>query len=952
MTFRADRRGRIPFAFLGAVLLLTSSLYVTALTPPSVTEPVAEEIATDAQMEARLALETAIREAERAAAAEPIIVPSPDGMGSILPENDTFRHALELRIAWRARAALRVARVTREGISASVALPPITDTSSARRALHGVSVEAVDGDRYRITVGDLRVTVRRRGRLVDRSRYTATITLDLPAMALHERTIRFESRLDAGLANPGFTRDLTARLFPIVWVRGYAQYGGAPIPNVLANRHVELMANDALLAQQAAVFGTVDPRGRRAMGVAAADVATRDLFTGAEELLRAQLTMPRTVRTENGPMTVSPQLPQPSVVSNEQSVDADHTADEAFLAFLEGREGPSLRETVDRVYRGSVRVDGHASFRTTEISPVGSPPPNSTRVFSDTDTERWLAGGHLESGAGSTLRTYDGRVIEETTTTHYWLGNRTVGTTERVERRTYDVTLDLRCRYRPPGILPGRPDSSCPFGDPVREQLAEAGVNRLLSGGSLEEIAEAAVEGDGDTGWRQIDLVPPETVRDRAYLRTAALRDAVRGISVSVETRSIASSTNPAAELRTAILTRRSALLGTLARDGSVADRAVAATRVRYLDRTVARLGSRTPMVQRAQNALSHQLQTRLVPSEPPARSSPTTDDYVATVSGSPAYLSSAPPEGAPRMDVRNVNLFTLPYGDAADAVAGRIESTGSRSVSLHTAARTLAAVGDAGAGGDRQVRALGRELEGSMAVATDRYESVLSGSMDGGRAHRIVAAAVTQWPDVSDRALAVTDGRMARAIGAALPPGLAPTDRDRIRVELRVASTEIRSEAAVQVPQSLVEAARVDVQSGASRQYTAVAGTLGGELGKRAIGRNVTQLPAGLPLLPVPGYWYATANAWTVSVRGSYDRFAVTARRTAPGGGSNGTVEYVREDTPVRLDLDRDGRPELLGSNREVQFAARTGVVIVVPPGRTGVGDRGGNAIETSPGW
>lgn len=956
MSFRTDRRGRIPFAFLGAVLLLTSSLYVTALTPPQTTEPVAEEVATDAQVEARLALETAVREAERDAAADPILDPSAHGLGSVLPENDTFRHALELRIAWHVRDALRTASASRGSVTATVGVPPINDTASARRALEAVSVEPVGEDRYRVTVRDLRVTVTRHGRPVDRSGYTATVTQDLPAMALHERTTQFESRLDAGLVQPGFTRDLTARLFPVVWVRGYAQYGGAAIQNVLANRHVELMANDALLAQQAAVFGIEDGRGRRATSVAAADVATRDLFTGAEEMLKSQITKPRTVETESGPRTVQPEVPLPSVVSNEQSVDANHTADEVFLALAEGRGGPGIDETVDQVYRGSVRVAAHASHRDTETGLYGSPPPNSTHAFSTTDTEEWLAGGHFESGHGTTLRTYDGRVIEETIRTHYWIGNQTIGTTEHVERRTYDLTLDLRCRYRPPGIAPDRPEDRCPFGESVRAQLTEAGTDRLLSGSALESTAEAAIAGHGDTGWRQVDLDPPAAARDRAYRRTAALREATRGISVAVETRSVASSANPATELRQAIADRRSALLDPPSRYESVAQRAAAATRVRYLDRTVDRLGSRTSMVQKAQNAFSEQLQHHMVPTEPPDRSEPSADDYVASVRGGPAYLSSAPPAGDPRMDVRNVNLFTVPYGDAADAVSETVASTGSRSVSLRTAAQTLAAVEATGTGGDREIRTLRRDLEDSVAVATDRYESVLAESMDREAARRVVARAAGRWPDVSARALAVTDGRLARAIHAELPRGLAPSERDRIRVGLRVASTELQSEASVQVSQSLVEAARVEVQSATSPPIKSATKAAGEELGqqawRRATGNNVTSLPSGLPLLPVPGSWYATANAWTVSVRGAYDQFAVSARRTAPVDGSNGTVEYVRQDTPVRLDLDRDGRPEHLGRNEPVDFSARTGVVVVVPPGRTGVGDRGGNAIEESPGW
>jgi hypothetical protein len=101
-----------------------------------------------------------------------------------------------------------------------------------------------------------------------------------------------------------------------------------------------------------------------------------------------------------------------------------------------------------------------------------------------------------------------------------------------------------------------------------------------------------------------------------------------------------------------------------------------------------------------------------------------------------------------------------------------------------------------------------------------------------------------------------------------------------------------------------------------------------------------------------MPSAWYATANAWTVSVEGEYERFTVSTRRAAPGRESDGTVEYVREADVVAADIDTDGIDERLGRNEPVAFSARTGVVIVVPPGGTGVGDVDGQAIETTRGW
>ncbi|MFP4530734.1 MAG: hypothetical protein ACLFNC_05520 [Halodesulfurarchaeum sp.] len=314
------------------------------------------------------------------------------------------------------------------------------------------------------------------------------------------------------------------------------------------------------------------------------------------------------------------------------------------------------------------------------------------------------------------------------------------------------------------------------------------------------------------------------------------------------------------------------------------------------------------------------------------------------------------PGENEPRLSARNVNLFTIPYGDAADAVNERIGERGHTSVSLRTAAQTLAAVEASGAGDRRARSALRRDVADAVDSATDQYVAVLAESMGTREAHRLVDSTAGRWDSVAARGLAVTDGRLARAIAAELPDRLSERERDRLEVALRVAGTDAQSESSVQVSESLVERARKAATSSDPalvEESTKAAGT---EVGKQAwnaaTGKSASKLPAGLPLLPVPGSWYATANAWTVSVEGGYDRFTVGTRRDSPGTATNGTVEYVREDRPVRADVDADGVPERLGNNRKLTLDARTGVVIVVPPGGTGVGDVDGDQFEESPGW
>ena len=956
MSFVADRRGRVPFAFIGALLLLTSSLYVVSLTPPPASEPIAEELSTDAKLEARLALDAAIRDADRRAGENPVLEPSESGIGAVISESDPHKSALKLRIASGARRALNGTTTSRDGVTARVSMPSITDQESARQAIENVSIRQVSPKRYRVRIEGIAIEVTRHERPVDRSVYNATVTTALPSLELHERTTRYERRVNADLTEPGLSRDITARLFPIVWMRGYAQYGGAPIQNVLANRHVEVMANDALLAQQAAVFGTEDPAGRNATRQAAADVATRDLFKGAEETVKAQLSSPQGERTGAGEPSGAPNVPVPSVVDSKQTVDANHTVDAVYLDYLEGTDGRSLEETVDAVYRAAVRLDSASTRIDTEREEFGTRPENGTYLFDYSNTERWLAGGEWHDGHGSTLRTYRGRVVEETVTTDYWAGNNTLATTQTVVRRTYRVRLSLRYRYRPPGIAPDRPISHDPFGAEAQDRLRSAGTDAVLANGGVEERTVAAVQGSGGTSWKTVDIEAPPAVLEQVTRETAALRKETRTTSVTVETRSVASSANPATELASAIRSDRDQLLDPPTRYDGVADRAEAAARQRYLERVTDRLDSRTPMIHRAQNALSDRLASQMVPTEAPARSTPAEESYVADVDGGPVYLSADPPDGSePPLSARNVNLFTVPYGDAADAVADSVDA-GQTGASMRTAAQTLAVLGKRGVGDTHDRRRLRRDLRDAVGAAADEYRSVLSPAVGVERADRLVRNAVQEQPNLAARALAVSNGELARSIAADLPRDLSQTERDRLRVALRVATTEQRNDRELQVSESLVDEARQSVESGAAPLVSESWKAAGTEAGKAAwekgTGESVGSLPAGLPLLPMPSAWYATANAWTVSVEGEYERFTVSTRRAAPGRESDGTVEYVREADVVAADIDTDGIDERLGRNEPVAFSARTGVVIVVPPGGTGVGDVDGQAIETTRGW
>jgi hypothetical protein len=105
---------------------------------------------------------------------------------------------------------------------------------------------------------------------------------------------------------------------------------------------------------------------------------------------------------------------------------------------------------------------------------------------------------------------------------------------------------------------------------------------------------------------------------------------------------------------------------------------------------------------------------------------------------------------------------------------------------------------------------------------------------------------------------------------------------------------------------------------------------------------------PAGLPVFPVPSHWFATVNAWNVEVKGAYARFEVVANVGTPETAA--TMTYVREDRTVHREIA--GRERRLGSVEQIEFSGQSVLIVAVPPGKLGVGDRDDENPECSPTW
>ncbi|NEU57538.1 hypothetical protein [Halorussus sp. MSC15.2] len=1038
MNLAADRRARVPFALVGVLLLVGSAgLSATLAGGPTPRTDDSVGVAVDRATAATgTALRGAIARAGRQAARGPVTDPANTTAGRVLNDSTPYRDSLRIRIYLAARDALTSVKVHAGGsrspgggVTATVSLPPIRNASDLRDAKRRVKIEPAGGAEsaenagLRVRIANVTATATRDGRVVEREQFSPALVVATPALALHERTERFETRLNRGPLAPGLGRRLTTRLYALAWVRGYAQYGRAPIENVVANRHVELAANGGVLREQRAAFGRSDPRGRRALGWATARVGVTDLLTAAN----ARRGTARTDQLLAAAKDYQKRNPMPGGLTRDRNtsesklrVGVNRTADRAFAGLVTGENGTDLTGVLRSAYTADARLVASVRKSDTEgdrnPSP-DSPGPNWTLQSSEVRTTTGV-----ESATGPPpgvpqgwhlLRYESRRVVRTSSLVADWVrGNETRRTVQRWTESfavSVGVSGDHGEAVRVTPSVPAPParpvagvhERGGALDGPNFRDLSAKATERLVADrGGFDALARRAVVGTLDTRSKRVVGRRPPDLRTWVYRDLAALRERVRNLSVAVARARTLGGAPPAAELAETLRSRRTELLDAPARYDGVADRARVAARAAYLDRVVARLESRADRtnatrsavgrvladagssMDRAHRILRTQMRSRASPSSlfrtPPARAMPADGPGRATnltVEGAPPYLTlaaldheqvTAIPEGERDhpLAAENENVFAIPYGDAAETVASELVGGGeSDRADLRTAALALRAANRTLAETDNRSlvhrrNELQSSLAASMQTARERLVEELSmPRFDLTEAERRAAvdSGLTRWNTTAGRALAVANGSAAQAVSAAVVRRRSalrqPVRRDWVRLRAELAVESVRRSVAGP-PRSQVNrtgtATRSVAKTALKQAVTTGLGNATEVASKRWFGEVLGAVPAGLPVAPVPGYWYATLNVWTVSVRGQYARFAVTAPQGPPGE----SVSYVRESATVRLDWDDDGESEVVGRTTPVSFETETTVVVVVPPGPPGVGDRDGNRDETSPGW
>ena len=1001
VSLAADRRGRVPFAVVGVLLLVSSLVLATTLRPnPAPSETAVERAVGEMTATSQTAVRDGVATASRRAAADPVVEPANTTVGAALNDSRPFRSALRLRVYLQVRDRLGRLSTTGDGVTATASLPAVNTTSGYEAAIERVHLDRAGANNTSVeaTVENVTVTVRRSGEVVTRRNVTHTVTVPTPILHVHERVRTYETRLNNSLARPGLAQRTTARLYPITWARGYAQFGGAPIDNVVTNRHVSLATNGALLGVQRSVFGRSDQAGRQALAEATAATGIEDVVAPqtsgafADTVLGQAQYTPASQNISTGSDIDAP------TPNETMRIGVNETADAAFDSVANTTE---LNALVHEVYSADVRV-------VTERESLGGGRPDRP----DSPGEGWAfdgeytttsatvdgnvsarpsapSGWHTLDGFGRTVTVTHRRVASWTNPDAQVTTQQTVATrTEQFEVRAVIVGRHANDSVAPVrGIETAHERGAGPFDGENLADIEPAAETALLGNTSRDGAAEAMALGEFDRGTTTVTGEYSLSMSTWLYEDLRGLRETVRDINTTVERGAVGSfEANPARQLHRRLEARRSRLISVPDTYNSTAERARIAARIAYVDAVSARLADRSDHHSAVESNVGAQLRNRTggslsglrraltaretrVPRTRPTPTGPA-GPVRTRVDAQPQYLTLASVSSAQSPAVngsehplvaRNVNVFSIPYGNAATAALDTAAGN-SNGVTIASAALTLRAANETNASASNATLRTNRSaLQDSVADANGHVTAALAEEVraqtDANRSasRDIVEDAMSRWETTADRGLAIANDSAASAIADVADErrNLDAVEEDWLRIRLDRTTTTALATAGARPEEGVVNRTANNVRRVArNRLQTAIEDRTTREVqdvAQRRLGKRV--LPAGLPVAPPVAPWYATTNVWWVTVEGEYARFTVSARHgtTATGGT---TMQYAREDESVTIDADGDGEAERLGRNTRLSFHVETGVVMVVPPKPRGVGDKNGNSVETSAGW
>ncbi|SNR53491.1 DUF7286 family protein [Halorubrum vacuolatum] len=644
----ADRRARVPFALIGVLLLVTSTAYALGVAEQGLVgeDRSVERAVERVEADTTTALKTAAREASHDAAAEPVTAaPSRiDGVetgadGTTQQTTDAvrsesaFEDALRIRLAIAAAESLSNVETNVGEVSASASMAGADEPDELAEARDRVSIEPVaDGTAIRVTFAEVRTVATRDGRTVADRTADRTVVVDVPILGAHERTERFEKRLNSGpVEGPGLGRQLTASLYPMTWARGYAQYAGAPVRNVLANRHVELATNAGVVRTQRDVFGAADPSARGGLARATAETGVADVLEPtdldeedwAETVLDAPTPDRDAIGTGDGRDPSLPGAdPEGGLSENDHadettSVAVDHAADVGLTR---------TTEEMDRLLREAHRVEATLEAEGTRVEYGGrlrppSPGSDWRRVDRRTSSSLSVSGEGTPTGVPSgTVEPRESvsfgdatrEVVVERRATADWEreverrdedGEVTTVTQRRTTRDRatdrYRVDVSVTGEYAPTDPGPSRRTATFGASGSDAEpdlsdtpETARADLN-VADASGVDRIARRAVSEGDVTESTTVVGARPDDAEERITADLIEVHEEVRGIETETRMGDVAGSeADPHGTLASQIETKRMALADPPERYDGAIDRGRLGVRIYYIDAVIEELES------------------------------------------------------------------------------------------------------------------------------------------------------------------------------------------------------------------------------------------------------------------------------------------------------------------------------------------------------------------------
>jgi hypothetical protein len=463
----ADGRGRIPFAVVAVLLLVSAVVLVGYLetrgSPDADTDVSLAIDRTDAAVQT--ALRDATASAAHRAAEEPLTAPANTSYGDALDPDRPFVSYLEGLVYLAAADRFETTGQRVGAVETSVSLPAVSDAERFGEALDRVEVTETEPGLLRVEVDGVRVDAHREGERVASETRAVTVSVPTPVLQQHERTETFQSRLDTGITSPdiGFTHRFNARIYALGWLRGYAQYSGLSVTEVIANRHVEPSANSALYRTQQDVFGTADPRladgvrrGWFCMAAQDAEGLYGGYTGGSPEIADDICTASEWVFGERHTAEL-PEFDTLDVLANTPGINGEHTigvnetAYSPLRTLVAGDEKHSIEQAIERAFTIETAIDAGIDVLDTPEFDHERPHPDAVTVETDRSHRRvTVTDGAVEPGDPTTDGTYYRFADVETalevdeTVTWKWTEN---GSTETVTTTTTD-SIDLLVTVR------------------------------------------------------------------------------------------------------------------------------------------------------------------------------------------------------------------------------------------------------------------------------------------------------------------------------------------------------------------------------------------------------------------------------------------------------------------------------------------------------------------------